>query len=380
MSLPRAAILSTLIALATCAAAAASIKLKSVSDYGAVGDGRTDDTAAFNACLAANAVCWVDSAKQFLVGDVKMRNGDRLQGFGSVAYGTITALKDKARPTLVAKKGADYILNVRDIRDGGAVVGLLLDCQSQAINGISDGSFQLTLDQVTIIDCHVGFGGGSTSLYTGGAHVTNSTFGDNGTGIANLVDSFVSNADFANNRGDGVYLGAGANSNVISNSRFEWNQGFGLQTYGGTSNNNIANCVFDRNFGAGLSVYGARGIAIANNSFSRNGRNGGPRADQNAQIFISGSRNVSISGGVSMVGADDGGKEKMSPEYIIAFDKDNAPSAYVSILGLVTSGRYDAQRNPTGGYLKGVIEGAPPAERYFAAGLLDEEAKPSPAP
>src|SRR5690606_6388480 len=110
-----------------------------------------------------------------------------------------------------------------------AIEGLFIDCNNSSVNGISGGSFSLTIQDTTVVRCGVGFGGGS---YTGLARVINTTFGSNRTGMEDFVDSFIVNGDFANNSGNGIYLGTGANSNTIVNSRFEWNEGFGIEAYG----------------------------------------------------------------------------------------------------------------------------------------------------
>lgn len=361
----RAISLSSLAAAAffhSVAAASAGMAFPSVSDYGARGDGTTNDTAAFNSCLAANTVCWVDSGKKFLVGNVIMNNGNRLQGFGSVQYGTATGATTTVRPVLIGAAGATKMIDVTRISHGGGIVGLMLDCRSSAMDGISSGSFQLTLDQVTVVGCKNGFGGGPT--YTGEAHITNSTFGNNVNGVVNLVDSFILNADFAGNTGNGVYFGTGANSNTITNSRFEWNLGYGFETYGGTNSVNISNCVFDRNYKAGARIQGSTGINLTGNSFSRNGRNG-VAAEENTQISINASRRVNLTGNTSETGTDDGGTGPRTPAYVVSFVGANA---YVTINGLNTGGRYSGT-NLTGGYVTGVVQGTAPTTGYIFANV-----------
>jgi hypothetical protein len=348
--------------LSSSVTAPAAFVIKAVSDYGAVGNGSTDDTAAFNNCLAANTVCWVDSGKKYVVGNVIMNDGNRLQGFGSVQYGTATAATSPVLPTLIGKTGSVRMIDVSRVRTGGAIVGLMLDCRSSSMDGISSGSFQLTLDQITVVGCNDGFGGGNT--YTGEAHISNSTFGNNARGVVNLIDSFVSNTDFAGNTNNGMYLGTGANANTITNSRFEWNQGYGFLTYGGTEANNISNCIFDRNYKAGVALDGATGINVSGSTFSRNGRNGaGP--DQNAQVYITRSRAVNLTGNISKIGMDDGGTGPVTPAYVISY---GATSTYVTVNGLNTGGRYSAT-NTSGGYVTGVVVGTAPTTGYIFANV-----------
>lgn len=360
-----AAPVAILLALASPAIAAPAGD--SVADHGAVGDGTTDDTAAFNRCLEENTVCWVDPAGIYSVGDVRMNSGNRLIGLGVVEYGDRTAATTAARPILVAKKGARNVLDVGAVRDGAAIEGLFIDCRDLSVNGISGGSFQLTVSDTTVVGCDAGLGDSGGVTYSGVARIVNSTFGGNRRGISNLIDSMIVNVDLANNLGDGIYLGAGANANAIVNCRFEWNQGFGLHTYGGTNANQVANSFFDRNFAGGIRIAGATGITIANAVLFRNGRN--DIDGQNAQISISGSSNVSITGGLSAVGRDDGGGGPATPAYV--FDYRGAPSRAVTIAGLVTSGRYDRETNRDGSYTVAPVRGTEPVVGYSVSGVND---------
>jgi len=342
-----------------------------VSEYGALGDGASDDSAAFNACLSANTTCIVDPGKMFVIGNVKLNSGNRLMGNAMVEYGVDTAAKTKTRPILLAKAGASVMLDVSGVKDGAVISGLFLDCRADKTNGISSGSFQLSLDQVTVVGCNYGLGGEKVP-YTAEAHISNATFGGNRTGIGNLVDSFVTSADFANNSGNGLYLGAGSNANIISNSRFEWNQGFGLEVYGETSGNVVSNCIFDRNAKAGLRLVGASGFALANSSFSRNGRNN-VAPDENTQIYLSHARNISIVGGLSAAGRDDGGAGPMTPAYVFSFE--GSDNRNVALTGVMTSGQVSAD-NPRGGFTQGLFEGRLPKEGFSAPGIGGDMERP----
>lgn len=177
------------------AAASATPSSGNVSNYGAVGDGVTNDTAAFNLCLTHNIVCWVDPAKTYAVGNVQMKNGNRLIGLGTVEYGDRTASTASTRPVLVGVAGSSSVLDVSAISNSAAIDGVFIDCKSSSINGISGGSFQLTVQDTTVVGCAAGLGDLAGSTYTTEAHIINVTFGGNQRGISNPIDSFVVNTD-----------------------------------------------------------------------------------------------------------------------------------------------------------------------------------------
>ncbi|WP_104403530.1 right-handed parallel beta-helix repeat-containing protein [Vibrio penaeicida] len=348
-----------------------------VMDYGAIGNGIADDTSAFNNCLSNNQVCWVEPGKAFKVADVKMNEGNRLIGFGSVQYGMVkyqgtSPYDDALRPVLVGGNGnrtEPSVIDASYISVGAGIEGITIDCGSHQMNGISGGSNQLTIQDVTIVGCKSGVGGSgqNTSIddYTSSAHITNSTFGGNEIGVANIVDSFVVNADFANNLNIGLYLGAGANANTIVNSRFEWNEGPGISSYGGTEQNSISNSFFDRNQGAGIELIDVESMTISNSSFNRNGSNN--YAGSDAQIDLYNSSNISFTGSTSSVGQDDGGTGVFTPKYIIAYGGNNKN---ISIAGMATSGKF-SNSNPNGSYTVAPTKGQEPTEGYSVVGVND---------
>ena len=116
-----------------------------VSAYGATGNGTTDDTAAFNACLANNVICWVDKLGIYAVRDVVLNSGNRLLGLGVNEYGADTVGQTSSRPALVFHSGSGIsVLNVTRVADGAAIQGLFIDCGGATnVSGISGGSFQL---------------------------------------------------------------------------------------------------------------------------------------------------------------------------------------------------------------------------------------------
>lgn len=349
----------------------------SVVECGAVGNGTTDDTAAFRDCIVYSTVCWVNASKTYAVAGVSLSSGHRLVGRAVVEYGVDTASTTAARPVLVWKSGSSdkSVINVSSATDGAAIDGLFIDCGNSSaaagLTGITGGSFQLTVQDTTVVNCNIGLGGFG-SPYTGGAHIINSTFGGNGSGIVNLVDSMVVNVDLANNHGDGLYLGEGSNANSITNSRVEWNQGFGIELYGAANDNQFSNILFDANSQAGLRIVGASNITISNSVFNRNSRNNSSapyEIDQASQIYMSAANKVSINGGMSSVGREDNGTGVYTPRYVFGYD--TSTSTNISISGFVTNGLFDAAGNPSGSFTAGVTNGNEPVTGYHVFGVND---------
>jgi Right handed beta helix region len=359
----RSGLIGALAALVLLSEARAQSIGKTVASFGAIGNGVTDDTSAFNSCLdpASNptGTCWVEGGKSYLVGNVVMKSGMRLQGMGFVDYPVRTTSPPPSnvgqvttvRAVLKLKSTANFILDVRKLKGAGAVHGLFLDCNNpKKTSGISGGSFQLTVESVTIVQCDTGLGGTDK---TGEAHIRNSSFGFNNNGVKFIVDSFISDSDFANNLGNGVYLSGGSNANVITNSRFEWNNGFGIESYGGAEVNSITNCFFDRNKSAGIRIYGGIGFTISNSIFQGNAS---AASDwENAQIVINQSQNVSVTGGVSIALAGND-TSTVVPKYVVAFSEYAEASMNVVLSGIMTSGLYNASSNAKGGFTASAIK------------------------
>lgn len=358
----------------------AGFDMTSVKDYGAVGDGVADDSAAFNKCLAANQTCWVNPGLTYKIGNVKMKQGQRLQGTGIMDYGANTASTTAVRPLLLGN-GSEFMIDMSATSTDGnafgsgvAIIGLFMDCRDTSkVNGISCGA-GVNLQDVTIVNCLVGLGGGNNNGHYTSAHINHSSFGYNGTGARYLVDSLITNSSFANNLGDGLSLSGSSNANSITNTRFEWNNGFGVYVYLNGEGNSISNCFFDRNGKAGIAIVQDTGITLSNNTFFGNGRL--RRApDANTQIYIDSSRNTSITGGISKLQRSK--YDNVSPpvpQYVLSFNANQSPNSNISIVGMMTSGRYDKSRDlHLFGYTDGVIEGAgkQPASNYVLQGLVD---------
>lgn len=291
----------------------------SVLDFGAKGDGVTDDTSAFNNALAASNYVYVPSAK-YVVGDVVVPSGAtlfsdsaRLEAQNNSSYGEVW---------LIRKSGATTVLNVSD-STGVKISGINIDGIDKTCYGISAGSVLLTLENVCITRCSNGFGGsiGGGSAYTSAASIYFSTFRNCTNGATNLIDSVVNGGAFTANE-NGVALGSGATANTFIGVRFEWNTAYGADLYQ-AGLNNFSGGMFDRNFKAGVRIYSSSDpITFSATEFRRNGRNNVYL--QNAHVLLGDASNIVFTGIGTKTGKDDDGTGTLSPAYVVTFVNTNS--------------------------------------------------------
>jgi hypothetical protein len=157
-----------------------------VRDYGATGDGVTDDSVAFTKALSAGASVYAPSGT-YIVHDVTIPGGTSL-----IAYGA--KFKDAA--------GADHIFKLTGFGTQllGAYISSATNCSTAAIV-IDDGNSQ-KLQDITIVNA------------TSGVYMQSSSNGGNGFGC---TKSFLSNISVNNFSGYGLYSGPNVHdSNIVA--------------------------------------------------------------------------------------------------------------------------------------------------------------------
>lgn len=334
--------------------------LPSVMEYGAVGDGVTNDTAAWNAALLANSSIVVPPLK-FALGNVIVNSGNAIIGLSSVAAaypGTsaATAGTTLSRPVLQAVSGATRIFNV-DNAYSYEISGFLLDGINKGPNGIEQPTFA-NKSAGTIRDCLLTNFNTAANINYGVVHAYQCTFGDSNTGMLNPLDSMLSDCDFAGNSGHGLFFGAGSGSTSVDGCRFEWNAFTGVTVGDGVSLANGAGRVtitggwFDRNGWAGVAVEPGTDVSITGADFMRNGSLDNGLWAQ-CHIYLWGCSRVAISGITTSIGTNDDGSGVLSPRYVIGFD--TPAGADISISGTLT------------GYTVSAIGGTPPADTTTSA-------------
>ena len=307
-----------------------------ITDYGAVGDGVTDCTAAVQAALddagRVEGTVIVPPGK-YLVGQLKMHPRTRLEGDSAWNYradgNSVFLLNDPNATCMIDITGAygctitGMSLNGRDLGQG--IHGVYLNWPQY--NGGNEE------DTPTVEDCRIG-------KFTGdGVHLKhiwcftvrhNMIHGNNGSGLyIDGWDGFILDNWFSGNNYCGIYGDPSGTALSITGNRVEWNSVAGIWLHGGDSITVTGN-FFDRSFGSGLKLGGndtVVGFTVTGNYFRRSGcPDRGTFEDEyeNSHIFIKRCTNGTVVGNSFAWGVDDGGTGTKSPNIDIYISNSKA--------------------------------------------------------
>ena len=301
----------------------------SVRDFGATGDGKTDDTKAMQRAL--DAVGEVRGAVfvppgVYLCADLQMRPNTALTGVPTWDYrhpgGTVLRL---------ANADARCLLNIAEAT-GATIDGLAFDGAGlgHGVHGIflDKPDYGKHEDAFRIERCQVArFTGDGVNL----AHawcfsVRQSMLAYNrGDGLRlRGWDGFLSDNWFSGNQGAGFGAREENASVTFTGNRVEWN---------GQENMLIDSCdgyqitgnFFDRAGTCGLALRASRRdcfqITISGNYFKRSGKRAEAASHESAQILMEGASGVTCVGNSLYAGRDDDGRGAWSPAYGMVLKK-----------------------------------------------------------
>lgn len=305
----------------------------SVRDFGAVGDGKTDDTAALQRALDAAAgsrATVLVPAGTYLCSTLTVPSHVTLQGEGNWSYrelgGTILRLNDPAARCLLDISTAC----------GVTLAGLCLDGNERMGEGIHgvmhDTEAYNPQEDVPRIDgCKIAyFSGDGVHLHRAWCFtVRHSMLAFNGTSGIRVRgwDGFLLDNWLSGNRGPGYLADEESASITMTGNRVEWNRGGNLVMRGATHYNLTGNYI-DRASGPGISLRPGRPGGIENGVFTITGnvifRSGAPHGGKveeqdNCQVRLEEAAGLVFSGNTLRAGQDDGGKGEFSPEYGIIY-------------------------------------------------------------
>ncbi len=313
-------------------------------EYGADPTGTSNSTAAFTAANTASNLMYVPNGIYRLDNWIP-KSGTSLIGCSPQWYGE-TVSTTPVRPILVANATTTTNIIVVDGASGAStgndltIQGIMIDgtnASAASCNGISAGSWRLTLRDVTVQYCN-GFGlGGAYAAGTNEAanwqtRIWNSSFLSNGNGISDQIDFWMFGGTVTSNAGDGFNFISGYSGALhLKGVRVEWNSGNGIQitnalsTPGSDANYGnkliVSGCSFDRNYVSGIFFNGASSCLVGSSVFTRNGRN----LDSNScHVRITNSSRIKIANCISTYGNDDPNTGNISPVTWIRWSGTNS--------------------------------------------------------
>ncbi len=309
-----------------------------VRDFGAVGDGAADDTAAFQKALDAaaegKAIIRVP-AGAYAVGALKLHPQTGLWGDATWSYrdfgGSVLRLIDPDARCLLDLTGAV----------GATVNGLSLDGGDGRVGGertyrgsahgvmIDKGDYGREEDVPRIERCRIG-GFAGDGIHLGRIwcwsvrHCMVCFNGGHGIRVRGW-DGFLLDTWLSGNVGAGYFAGEENASTTITANRIEWNRGGGI-FLAGAKNYNITGNYLDRSGGCGIRL--ARGetrtnenITITGNVIFRSGRPGWREMEdhESSHAWLEAASGVAFCGNTMRVWRDDGPVGEFSPDYGVVY-------------------------------------------------------------
>ena len=335
-----------------------------ISSFGAVGDGKTDCTAAIQAALDAAAPvegCVRVPSGAFLCGELRVPAAVTLEGTHNWSFGTLGGSR------LVLRSASERCLLNLNAAFGSTIKGLSLDGCSlgERIHGIfvSRDSYNGggREDSFRLEDCKI-------SYFTGdGIHldriwcftVRHCMSGMNrGAGLfVNGWDGFILDNWLTANGMGGLYSDEVCSSITMTGNRVEWNDHAGVDLRASKCCSFTGN-YFDRSHGPAISIRGRAGddvsdtISITGNVFNRNG--GGDLQEKapedpmdDAHIRLERCVNCVVTGNVCRAGMNDG-PGRLSPAYAFAIRqlraciiRDNTVQSGMTVDTLLDRGEHE---------------------------------------
>jgi hypothetical protein len=305
--------------------APASQEHLSVREFGAAGDGKTDDTKAIQRALDAAAevrgAVFVPPGV-YLCADIQMRPNTALAGVPTWDYrgsgGTVLRLASGAAKCLLNIAGAP----------GATMDGLACDGAGlgKGIHGIflDKPDYGKHEDAFRIERCQVArFSGDGVNLtHAWCFSVRHSMLAFNqGDGLSLLGwDGFLSDNWFSGNQRAG-FAARDVNASVtFTANRVEWNGQENILITGGDGYQITGNFL-DRAGTCGIALRNGRRrcfqMTVSGNYFKRSGKRADPASYESSHILIEGAEGVTCVGNNLHVGRDDGGTGVWSPAYCI---------------------------------------------------------------
>ncbi len=311
-------------------------KTFNVKDFGAKGDGKTDDTKAIQAAIDAASLVQGDAyvpVGVYMCGEIQMHRYTGLTGEAKWGY-------SKAGGTILRLNNGDAkcLINITECQ-GCRLTGICVDGslfrKGKVIHGIylantdwkEEDGFQIT-------GCRAeNFSGDGFRFDHVWCYSIRQSHSYHNAGCGMRVqgwDGFVLDNWFSGNGEAGIGAYEANASFTVTGNRIEWNAKGGIAIYGGNNWQFTGNYI-DRSGGCGIGIYPKENflnmnIAITGNIIYRSGRPEWGYKDEydNAQVRFEKARGIVFTGNCLYTGRDDRGGT-FSPDYgIVVKDLDDS--------------------------------------------------------
>jgi hypothetical protein len=295
-----------------------------VTAFGAVGDGKTDSTAALQKALdAAGEVQGAVSVPPgtYMTSELRMRRNTSLVGVPAPDYrrpgGSILKLADeKARCLLNITEGIGITVDGMGIEGGRLGTGVHGVMMAKADFGREEDSFRIERSWIGRFT-----GDGINLLHVWCWTIRHTMVAFNAANGINVEgwDGFVLDCWLSGNGGFGYGPGSLCSVTMTGN-RIEWNKEGGVVLRAG-SHYNVTGNYIDRSGKAGIAMAPdgeggrAQHIAVTGNLIYRSGKHAEPDSDDSCHVRMEGCQGVTVTGNTLVVGRDDAGKGTWSPSY-----------------------------------------------------------------
>ena len=339
------------------------------SDFPAVGDGVTDDTAAFTTASNSGKILMLRPDKKYVLSNFAPRSGLTIDGASGKGYAGDTKDNITGRALIIKGSGASRIFAI-DGKSHCTFKNLEIDGIDRTARAFGGGGQLMTFENLTIVRCLSGIGSGDGATidqtYTRTCEMSMVTIADCEIGYDSLIDSNIMGGAVTACV-TGVRIVSGANSNNYTALRVEWCVQYGYDIYQSDSNT-ITGGLTDRNGWAGMHIADITGmLTIQGHIFRRNGRVDAETKNQvNVYFNINSNSNskcrVVMTGCTSEVGPDDGGGGTTTPRWSVGWGGTNSG---------ITLGINDFRAGTTGAST-GTITAAPAVKISLSRGLTDQ--------
>jgi hypothetical protein len=279
----------------------------SVKEYGAVGDGVTDDTAAFSAALAASPCIFIPrAASSYILKDLPTPSGARFIG--------------QSLPIYSAYNDASYTVGHSTLRMAPDATNLILPAINSSFENIIFEGVDATrnmlgknagaqVQRIRFIQC--GMHRFLRAIYQ--ASYCKEVFAEGcmisacGTGIRDVIDSIIKGCYIHANTGDGVQLNSGANDNQFLGNKIEFNGEDNFQASSNSVRNLIIGGIIDAATENGVACTDAE-LQVVGVELRRNGRGG-----SHWNLYVNGARRLIVTNVNGSIGKNDDGSGVDTP-------------------------------------------------------------------